>query len=121
MFINLTNHPSGRWSSEQTAAAEEYGEIVDIPFPNVPADADETDVLHIADEYAERITAMNPDAVLCQGEMTLTYLLVEKLTERGIPVLAACSERCADEENRGTGTLKTVEFRFRRFRRYGTI
>ena len=30
MFINLTNHPSDKWSESQRKAAEEYGEIVDI-------------------------------------------------------------------------------------------
>ena len=33
MFINHTNHPSQYWSDEQLAAAHQYGEVVDIPFP----------------------------------------------------------------------------------------
>ena len=32
MFINHTNHPS-HWLDEQLAAAHQYGEVVDIPFP----------------------------------------------------------------------------------------
>ena len=35
MFINFSNHPSVRWSAEQTAAAIEFGDIVDVPFPDV--------------------------------------------------------------------------------------
>lgn len=35
VFINCSNHPSERWSREQKQAAEGYGEIVDLPFPEV--------------------------------------------------------------------------------------
>ena len=40
MFINFSNHPSVRWSAEQTAAAMKFGDFVDVPFPDVPAGAD---------------------------------------------------------------------------------
>lgn len=36
MFINFSNHPSVRWSAEQTAAAMKFGDFVDVPFPDVP-------------------------------------------------------------------------------------
>lgn len=34
MFINLTNHPSDKWSKEQLEAARKYGEVVELVFPN---------------------------------------------------------------------------------------
>ena len=30
MFINFTNHPSAQWSAEQKAAAQAYGEVIDL-------------------------------------------------------------------------------------------
>ena len=36
MFINLSNHPHCRWLPEQLKAAERYGEVVDLPFPQIP-------------------------------------------------------------------------------------
>lgn len=50
MLINLSNHPSAGWNSEQTLKAEEiYGEICDYPFPAVPTDYDSHDVAAMAD------------------------------------------------------------------------
>ena len=81
MFVNLTNHPSERWSEEQREAAEEYGKIVDIPFPNISPQADEEDLMQLVDEYYEKIQELNDNqiVVLIQGEMTFTYRMVEKL------------------------------------------
>ena len=35
MFINFTNHPSAQWSAEQKAAAQAYGEVIDLAFPAI--------------------------------------------------------------------------------------
>ena len=35
MFINYTNHPSASWGEKQMDEAKKYGEIVDMPFPNI--------------------------------------------------------------------------------------
>ena len=47
IFINHTNHPSARWSAAQRAAAEGYGEIVDLPFPDIAPDWDEAAVARL--------------------------------------------------------------------------
>lgn len=73
MFINFSNHPSVRWSAEQTAAAIEFGDIVDVPFPDVPAGADTAAVSALADEYCARILDLRADVVLVQGEMSLSF------------------------------------------------
>ena len=36
MFVNFTKHPSGSWGAAQRRAAQVYGEILDLPFPDVP-------------------------------------------------------------------------------------
>ena len=82
MFINLSNHPALKWSKEQSAAAAEYGDIVDIPFPSVPAEADEAEVNALAETYAEKVSAMStPEqcVVMVQGEFTCSFRIIEKL------------------------------------------
>ena len=34
-FVNFTNHPSAQWSDRQRREALKYGNIQDIPFPDV--------------------------------------------------------------------------------------
>ena len=93
MFVNFTNHPSGSWGAAQRRAAQVYGEILDLPFPDVPPALSAAAVAALADEWAARILALRPACVLCQGEMTLTARVVRLLQSRGVPVVAACSAR----------------------------
>lgn len=119
MFLNCSNHSSVNWSTEQKNAAENWGEIVDFPFPMVDANMDEKQVAELAEKTAAEILKLNPEAVMCQGEFTLTYALVERIKMQGIPVLAACSERRTIEEKLPNGeTQKVSVFAFARFRRY---
>ena len=79
IFINHTNHPSARWSAEQLAASRAYGQIADVPFPAVDAEATAEEVRELVRAQADRIMAMEPAAVLCQGEFNYTFALVEQL------------------------------------------
>ena len=97
IFINFSNHPSDRWSNEQKKAALNYGEIIDIPFPSVDSNGDESYIKETGNKMIERIMSYHPKAVLCQGEFTL-----------------ACSNRNVKED----GNKKIVEFNFVRFRSY---
>lgn len=119
VFINHTNHPSVNWNIEQKAAAERYGEIVDMPFPVVPAEAAIEEVQQLAEENLTDIVEQKPAAVLCQGEFTYTHALVKMMQAAGITVLAACSERCAVEivDEDGAARRESV-FRFVQFREY---
>ena len=83
MFVNFTNHPSGSWGAAQRRAAQVYGEILDLPFPDVPPALSAAAVAALADEWAARILALRPACVLCQGEMTLTARVVRLLQSRG--------------------------------------
>lgn len=119
MLINFTNHSSANWSKEQLAAAAVYGGVQDLPFPPVPEDWDEKQVAALAADCAEKIAALKPQAVVCQGEFTLTAAVTSLLLSRGIPVLAACSRRYILEEKQEDGTtVKKAVFRFTRFRSY---
>ncbi|MDR0382117.1 MAG: hypothetical protein LBH86_09035 [Oscillospiraceae bacterium] len=120
MFINFTNHPSDNWSAEQTAAAHVFGEILDLPFPNVDPNGGEGYIEALAAEYVTRIAAHRPLAVLCQGEMTLTFAVASLLPlVCNAAVLAACSARVVTEFANEDGMIaKYTAFRFTRFRNY---
>lgn len=119
MFLNLTNHPSALWNARQLDAALAYGEVVDIPFPQVDPEASEDAISKLAKQVVDQVQSLQPDAVLCQGEMTLCFAMVTLLKQNGIPVLAACSKRQTSEAKTESGnTLKTSEFVFCRFRKY---
>lgn len=114
VFVNFTNHPSRLWDERQREAAERYGTITDIPFPDVDASGDEAYIARLAEEYLGKILALHPAAVLCQGEFTLAYQVITRLKEKGITVLAACSTRNVKTE----GNRKEAIFVFERFREY---
>ena len=118
-FINHTNHPSERWSGEQRKAAQVYGEILDIPFPAVDAEATSAEVATQVEENLEKILVLEPAAVLCQGEFNYTFALVEQLKNLGITVVAATSERVVADEILPDGSTRQVAtFRFVQFREY---
>ena len=127
LFINLSNHPSNKWSFAQMAAAQVYGKVIDISFPDVPAEATEEDIQEMADQCMgslDGVMAANHCSIgevvaMVQGEFTLTYALVTRLKEKKVPVLAACSRRDTVEIASGDGeTIKTSKFTFVQFRKY---
>ena len=119
IFVNHTNHPSERWSAEQISAAQVYGEILDIPFPAVDAEATPAQVAALVEENLEKILALKPAAVLCQGEFNYTFVLVERLKSFGVKVVAATSERATVDEILLDGSTRQVStFRFVQFREY---
>lgn len=117
-MINFTNHPSVTWSKEQIDAAHKYGEIIDIPFPQVGALATKKEIRELAKQCLEQIVQAQPTVVLCQGEFTLAYQIIHKLQELGISVIAACSERRVTEKYIDGKFTKCVEFHFACFREY---
>jgi len=117
-LINLSNHPSDKWSEEQMNAALRYGEVVDMPFPMVKADANEADIDILADDLAEKIKEYgSPDVVSVHimGEMTLIFSLVLKLKASGYRCLASTTDRLVRDLDEGR---KEVFFKFVRFREY---
>lgn len=116
MFINLSNHPSGSWSEEQLAAAHLYGEIMDIPFPNIEPSFTTSMVNDLADITVGTITALGKDIVVhVMGEMTFTYAVVSRLKAQGIKCIASTTERNIIMASNGQ---KISEFRFVQFREY---
>ena len=118
MFINFSNHPSEMWGQQQRAAAEKYGTIEDLPFPQVGAAMSTGEVYEMAKEYAGRILEKEPACVLCQGEFCLSWHVVALLKKAGIRVVAACSERIVEEVYGESATEKRSVFRFVQLREY---
>lgn len=128
MLINLTNHPSERWTDEQKQTAiEEYGWIEDLPFPQIAPEANEAEIEKLAQEYALKCQhlfqmanipvsqqAYN-EAVHIMGEMTFTYQMVKLLSAQNIKCIASTTKREAIEKPDGT---KISVFQFVKFRTY---
>ena len=119
IFINCSNHPSTNWGNKQRKAAEKYGSIIDISFPPVDPVATTEEVIEIAKKMVNTILSMNPVAVLCQGEFTVTLAIVRGLQNKGVHVFSACSERKTEERIDQNGlTTKVAVFDFCQFREY---
>ncbi len=119
MFINISNHPSETWGDSQKEAAHRYGEITDIPFPEIHAQNTEADIEKMAETYVEEVKKYEPEAVMIQGESVFTFRLVRKLKILGVKCVSACSERTALTEIQADGTCKNSSiFRFVKFLEY---
>ena len=118
-FVNVSNHKSEYWYTEQRQAAEHYGTIVDIPFPSIDSNADESDITVLVEDFYNKIKKYELGAVMVQGEFTFSYALIKRLRAEGVTVLAACAEREVVEKYKPDGTVyKQSTFRFCRFREY---
>ena len=117
MFINLTNHPSEKWSEEQLTAARQYGEVIDLPFPIIEPTFTKQDIMYLVRECTDVIMGIKKgDTVVhVMGEMTFTHNLVNALKEKGITCLASTTERNTIMTTDGK---KISEFKFVQFREY---
>lgn len=120
MLINLSNHPVCKWSEEQRLTAEKsYGDIIDMPFPEVDPSFGEDDILRLSDEYCKKIISMAPDrnttTIHVMGEMCLTFSLVSVLKQNGYTCIAATTRRMVQDLGDGR---KITAFIFTRFRKY---
>jgi len=113
-FINLSNHPSAAWGDAQKEAALKYGELVDVQFPAVDPRASKEEVEALAEKILKQVLELSPAAVMCQGEFTLAYAIVNLLKKNGIPALAGCSDRLVEERD----GKRISEFVFVQFREY---
>lgn len=119
IFINVSNHPSSKWASEQLEAAKQFGEVIDIPFPNVAPEATEEDINQLATDILQQIDWLHVSkdsvpVVHIMGEMTLVYNIVTKLKSCGVTTLASTTVRDVVEKD----GVKTSVFKFCKFRKY---
>jgi hypothetical protein len=123
MLINLSNHPSSKWSKKQLhAAQEEFTKVLDIPFPEVDPFADHKEIKILARMYAEKCMRYleappfidQKNALHIMGEMTFCFALISIFKSRSIRCVASTTIRNVSENK----LAKTSKFEFVRFRDY---
>ena len=118
ILINLSNHPTAGWSEAQLAASMPYGDLVDMPFPQVDPSIDEEALRTLVDVYAAQVAAYRDEhsvTVHLMGEMTFCFALINRLRGEGITCVASCTERMVELLSDG---VKRATFQFVRFREY---
>lgn len=121
MLINLSNHPFEQWSEKQKQTAILlYGKVTDMEFPQINPNADDYEVLKIAENYLSEILHSNQNKNLVihiMGELCFCFSLAQLLQKQGITCIASTSVRnVVQKEN-----IKTTVFEFCRFREYPRI
>ena len=118
MFVNFSNHPSRYWDNKQREASQYYGELFDMPFPQIAPNASDDELEKLALDYVQRIVSLAESkdiTVHIMGEMTFTFMVVTRLKELGIKCIASTTERNTIFNSDGT---KLSEFSFVKFREY---
>ena len=132
MLINLSNHEAYKmedgkktyvWKEKQLKAASMYGEIIDIPFPNIPPEYTTEQVQDLAMQYLHKCeellrTTKKQSAVHVTGEVTFCFALIQMLLRNGYTCLTATSKRDVKEGENGE---KIINFKFEHFREYKLI
>lgn len=121
MLINLSNHPSSAWAEKQLKTAEKkFGNVIDIPFPNISPFASSQQVYKKAKTYLNKITSLiskskdKNNAVHLMGEFTFAFYLTQMLKQKKIPVVVSTTKRIVEEKD----GKKVVTFNFVKFREY---
>ena len=100
------------------SAQMQYGEIIDMPFPQVDPMGSKEEVTQLAMQLLRQTQAIETSenaVVHIMGELNLTYALVNMLKASGYTCVASTSTREVYEEELGK---KVVFFKFVRFREY---
>ena len=116
-FINVSNHPSNRWSAEQREAAP-GDDILDIDFPVIPPELTSEEIDNACCVVIRKIMDLLEEghevaSVHVAGEYTATHFLVNYLhMEMGFSVVAAATERSVEEvEGKTVRAFKFVQWR----------
>jgi len=99
MLVNLSNHPFAEWDERQRAAAvEQFGKVVDLPFPPIDPQWDTAQVTELAKAYLQQCRDLQRQsndsfAVHLAGELTFCFALATLLQQAGILVVASTTHR----------------------------
>jgi len=116
MLINVSNHSSEKWSPEQLKSAQEFGEIIDLGFPNVSPELTSIELEDLVDVWFAKIwsyvTMFETHYVHLMGETGFITRLATRLREHEIHVIHSTTKRNVMEKD----SIKTSVFEFCRFR-----
>ena len=119
MLLNLSNHPLAIWSEAQlNAARQQFGEIQDLPFPQIAPDATEQNIQELAEQYFKNIKNIGTPqqvTVHVMGELTFCFALVQLLKQNGYTCVASTTQRLVQQVDNNT---KQATFQFVKFRKY---
>jgi len=118
MLINFSNHPSQKWSEKQLQEARKFGEIIDLPFPDVDPNYNESEINQISIQYIQKIIDISHQetcTVHIMGEMTLTFTIINKLKNLNYSCIASTTKRSVNWLKQNE---KSAHFSFVRFREY---
>lgn len=122
MLLNHSNHPHATWSSAQAqAAANQFGQTTDLPFPEIDPTWEYRQVEAKAAETIAQITAQYPGEVAAQslhilvaGEQSYLLAFHRLASQTGLHLYAATSHRISTLLEDGS---KKVTFEFCQFRK----
>ena len=119
VFVNLSNHPSDQWGEAQRQDALCYGEIIDLPYPQIPVKIENDAMETLVSDYYDQIVRLDKPVVMLQGEAVFAFRLANRVKEAGIQVLASCTERVSEEERLEDGSIRKVSrFQYGGMREY---
>ncbi|MFN4298837.1 MAG: hypothetical protein ACK4EX_03790 [Thermaurantimonas sp.] len=122
-LINISNHPSSLWSTQQMKAAEKmFGGVIDVAFPSIDPSWTPSELLEKLDsflaELSEKYTPLQHYSFHVMGEFNFCFALVSYLIQAGADVYASTTERHVSEEMQGDIKRKVTIFEFVQFRKY---
>jgi len=119
-LINISNHPSTRWSDEQKEASKEFAsEIIDVPFPLVNPSANTAEICQLANDiFYKHIVPKRKNCILMiQGEFSLRYALFMLCKANGFSIAIPTTKREVQEKFLPDGSvIKQAVFKFIRWR-----
>jgi len=121
-LINISNHPSSRWSQSQLQSALAFAEeIIDVPFPLVDPSAREKEIHQMASEiFTKHILSLpkwKDSVVMIQGEFSLCYALFMLCKSNALPIAIPTTSRQVREKVLADGSvIKQATFKFVRWR-----
>lgn len=119
VLLNISNHPSDEWSTEQMQAAlKDYSDVEDFAHPPVSPEMTSDQVLKLALKVNKEVQIMDPAAVHVMGEHTFCYTLVRLLQQDGYVCIASTTIRSVQKIN--DNEIRRT-FVFSGFRLYPTI
>lgn len=128
IFINLSNHPTDKWSETQKAAViNKYQpkQIIDIAFPPIDPEWNLDKVRTLAHSYKNEIINhfhdRNDHIILhVMGEMSFTYILINMMLDYTVTCICSTTKRVVTTkyDDNGVEIGKETKFEFCKFRDY---
>ena len=128
IFINLSNHPTDKWSEAQKAAViNKYQpkQIIDIAFPPINPEWNLDRVRTLVHAYREEIINHLQDKddyiiLHIMGEMCFTHALVNMMSAYKVNCICSTTKRVVTTkyDDNGVEIGKETQFEFCKFRDY---